>query len=409
MVRETSGVPKLIADIIVAGTLGATDQPVLSIDDELALRPFVVGDVETVVAAFSTPDIQFFHFRDLDHDEALEWIEQCANAWRSEKSATWAIVDRRSVRVLGRVTIRLSLANGRGEVSYWVLPDGRGRGVASRACVVATMWAHSVGLRRVELQHSTRNAASRRVALRAGFREEGVRREALLHGDGWHDMVAYSHLASIVPASGDAQASSPASENPDSDVEGCTRAHARLRRVVARMSDPDMRLPSNLAGWSVGHVLTHLARNAESMCVRIDAARRGELVEQYVGGADGREAAIAAGATRSCAEIAADLDEWCVHLDSIFGSMPATLWNRPVRTVAGGNHPVSLLPFRRWREVEVHLVDLGMGYSPREWSQDFVDRAFPRLLTGLGERADHRDVMAWLLGRGPAPPLDSWG
>jgi maleylpyruvate isomerase len=103
------------------------------------------------------------------------------------------------------------------------------------------------------------------------------------------------------------------------------------------------------------------------------------------------------------------LDEWCVKLDALFASMPATVWNRSVRTVAGGGHPVSLLPFRRWREVEVHLVDLGMGHSLREWPEDFVDRTFPRLLTGLGERADHRDVMAWLLGRGPAPQLDSWG
>jgi uncharacterized protein (TIGR03083 family) len=403
-------VPKLIADIIVAGTLGATDQPVLSIDDELELRPFVVGDVETVVTAFSTPDIQFFHFRHLDHDEALEWIEQCANAWRSEKSATWAIVDRRTVRVLGRVTIHLSLGNGHGEVSYWVLPDGRSRGVAPRACVAATMWAHSIGLHRVELQHSTTNTASRRVALRAGFREEGVRREALLHADGWHDMVLYSHLASDLPASGDARtSSSPALETPDSDVEGCARAHARIRRVAARLSDPDMRQPSNLPGWSVGHVLTHLARNAESMCVRIGAATHGELVEQYPDGADGREAAIATGATRSCEAIVADLDEWCVKLDALFVSMPSNVWNRPVRTVAGGDHPVSLLPFRRWREVEVHLVDLGIGYSPQEWSQEFVDRAFPRLLTGLGKRADHRDVMAWLLGRGPAPQVDPWG
>lgn len=409
-VRETSAVPKLIADIIVAGTLGATDQPVLSIDDELELRPFVVGDVETVVAAFSTADIQFFHFRDLDHDEALEWIEQCANAWRSEKSATWAIVDRHNVRVLGRVTIHLTLANGHGEVSYWVLPAGRGRGVASRACVGATMWAHSIGLRRVELQHSSTNAASRRVALRAGFREEGVRREALLHADGWHDMVLYSHLASDMTVDRDARtSSSPAVETPDSDVAGCARAHVRLRGLVARMSESDMRLPSHLPGWSVGHVLTHLARNAESMCVRIDAATRGELVDQYVGGADGREAAIAAGATRSCEEIVADLDEWCVRLDALFASMPTNAWTRPVRTVAGGDHPVSLLPFRRWREVEVHLVDLGIGYSLREWSQEFVDRAFPLLLTGLGERADRRDVMAWLLGRGPAPQLDSWG
>ena len=402
--------PKLIADIIVAGTLGATDQPALSIDDELELRPFVAGDVGTVVTAFSTPDIQFFHFRHLDTDEALEWIEQCGKAWRSEKSATWAIVDRRSARVLGRVTIHLSLAGGHGEVSYWVLPDGRGRGVASRACVTATMWAHGIGLRRVELQHSTTNTASRRVAMQAGFREEGVRREALLHGDGWHDMVLYSHLASDVPVDGDARtSSSPGLGSPVSDVDGCARAHVRLRRVVARLSDPDVLLPSHLPGWSVGHVLTHLARNAESMCLRIDSAMRGERVEQYVGGADGREAAIAAGATRSRDEIIADLDEWCVNLDAVFGSMPATVWNRPVRTVAGGDHPVSLLPFRRWREVEVHLVDLGLGHSPREWPQEFVDRAFPPLLTGLGERADHRNLMAWLLGREPAPQLDSWG
>ena len=402
--------PKLIADIIVAGSLGATDQPVLSIDDELELRPFVVGDVETVVTAFSTPDIQFFHFRDLDHDEALEWIEQCASVWRSEKSATWAIVDRRTVRVLGRVTIHLSLANGHGEVSYWVLPDGRGRGVAH-----GRAWPQRCGLTASGFVVSSCSTPRRTWRLDGShcapdFAKEGVRREALLHGDGWHDMVLHSHLASDVPVDDDARtSSSPGFETPESDVEGCARAHVRLRRVVAQMSDPDMRLPSNLPGWSVGHVLTHLARNAESMCLRIDAATRGELADQYVGGADGREAAIAAGATRSCEEIVADLDEWCVKLDALFGSMPATVWNRPVRTVAGGDHPVSLLPFRRWREVEVHHVDLGIGYSPQEWSQEFVDRALPRLLTGLGERADHRDVMAWLLGRGPAPQLDSWG
>jgi RimJ/RimL family protein N-acetyltransferase len=191
--------PRLIADVVGAGTLGATGQPVLAIDDELELRPFTAADVESVVAAFSTPDIQYFHSRHLDHDEALDWIEECGTAWRSEKSATWAIADRRTATVLGRVAIYLALAGGRGEVSYWVLPDGRGRGVASRACVAATTWAHRIGLRRVELQHSTANSASRRVAVRAGFREEGVRRDALLHTDGWHDMVLYSHLASDVP------------------------------------------------------------------------------------------------------------------------------------------------------------------------------------------------------------------
>jgi len=31
--------------------------------------------------------------------------------------------------------------------------------------------------------------------LRAGFVEEGIRRAANLHADGWHDMMLYSHLA----------------------------------------------------------------------------------------------------------------------------------------------------------------------------------------------------------------------
>ncbi|MCP5024920.1 MAG: GNAT family N-acetyltransferase, partial [Actinomycetia bacterium] len=72
----------------------------------------------------------------------------------------------------------------------------RGRNVATRACVAATGWAHALGLHRVQLQHSTSNEGSRRVALGAGFVEEGVRRGANLHDDGWNDMRLYSKLPS---------------------------------------------------------------------------------------------------------------------------------------------------------------------------------------------------------------------
>jgi RimJ/RimL family protein N-acetyltransferase len=192
-------VPKLIAAVVEPGTLAVTEQPVLRVDDELTLRPFRVddaNDVDAVVTAFSTPDIQYFHFRHLDHDEARQWIEECGEGWRSERSATWAIVQQPDAQVVGRVTVYCSLAEGHGEVSYWVLPAARQRGVASRACVTATRWAHDVGLHRIELQHSATNDGSGRVAVRAGFRREGIRRGATLHADGWHDMVLYAHLAS---------------------------------------------------------------------------------------------------------------------------------------------------------------------------------------------------------------------
>jgi ribosomal-protein-alanine N-acetyltransferase len=192
-------VPKLIADVVARGTVASPDQPTLVIDDDLILRPFDDDDVEAAVAAFSTPDIQYFHFRSLDHDEALQWIEECRQGWRSERAATWAIARRINRQVVGRVTTYLSLADGRAEVSYWVLPETRQGRVATRACRSATQWAHSIGIHRVELQHSTKNEGSRHVAIAAGFVCEGIQRGATIHADGWHDMVLYAHISTDDP------------------------------------------------------------------------------------------------------------------------------------------------------------------------------------------------------------------
>lgn len=196
---------------------------------------------------------------------------------------------------------------------------------------------------------------------------------------------------------------------PEAEIDECTRAHRRLRHVATGFSNADISRPSALPGWTVGHVLTHLARNAEAMCRRIEAAARGELIEQYVGGAAGRANEIGAGAKRTAREIESDVIECSDRLDKLFRALPAQVWDRPVLTVAGDKHPASALPYRRWREVEVHLVDLGTGPAPQDWSQALVDRTLPQLVTGLSGRADQRDLMAWLLGRGPAPELDPWG
>lgn len=187
---------KLIPPVVNAGAMAGLRQPEIQVDGDLTLRPWHRSDAPTVIEAFASPDIQRYHFRRFDTEsDAEQWIEDCDEGWRSERSGTWAIVEREENRVIGRVTIFTVLEDGYGEVSYWVLPGARGRGVATRACVAATRWAHDLGLHRIQLQHSTRNGPSRRVALKAGFVEEGIRRGANLHDDGWHDMVLYSHLA----------------------------------------------------------------------------------------------------------------------------------------------------------------------------------------------------------------------
>ncbi len=192
---------KTVPPVVPAGTMADRDQPQIVIDDGLVLRAWAPDDAPVVMAAFATPDIQRWHFRRFDTEaDAGRWIADRNRLWTLETGASWAIVDRASVDVVGRVAIYPKLEDGHGEVSYWVLPSARGRGVATRACVAATDWAHDLGLNRVELQHSIHNAGSRRVALKAGFVEEGVRRGANLHDDGWHDMRLYSHLPTDPPA-----------------------------------------------------------------------------------------------------------------------------------------------------------------------------------------------------------------
>jgi maleylpyruvate isomerase len=197
---------------------------------------------------------------------------------------------------------------------------------------------------------------------------------------------------------------------PTEDIQACADAHARLLERVRDLDDEIARRPSRLPGWSVGHVLTHVARNADSVVRRLAAAVGGELVEQYVGGSEGRAAAIEEGAGRAAAELVEDVRATSEAVDRLCLEVPESVWDREV-LVYGGPKRISTprLVFTRWREVEIHHVDLGLGYEPGDWPPSLVDRLLPEVLEGLPERADRSLLLAWGLGRGGAPELASWG
>jgi RimJ/RimL family protein N-acetyltransferase len=99
--------------------------------------------------------------------------------------------------VRGRIAARrIELDRGLAEVGYWVLPHARRRGSASQALGRLCHWLlNDVGVHRIELMHSTLNAASCRVAQLASFELEGIKRQEGLHEDGWHDMHLHARLA----------------------------------------------------------------------------------------------------------------------------------------------------------------------------------------------------------------------
>jgi len=169
--------------------------------------------------------------------------------------------------------------------------------------------------------------------------------------------------------------------------------------------------PSRLPGWTVGHVLTHLARNADSLVRAFEGAACGEVVARYPAGPAGRDADIEAGAGRPAGEPLDDVRRTIWRLESAWSGH--TTWDGVSREGDGLEIPIGKMPFLRWRETEVHRVDLGLGYEPADWPSTYVrldqrememrwNARRPMGMTGLPPEAlavDPPTRLAWLLGR----------
>lgn len=206
------------------------------------------------------------------------------------------------------------------------------------------------------------------------------------------------------------------------DVQGAAAAHGRLVADLATLTDDQAAQPSLLPGWSVAHVLTHIARNADSHVPMLQAANRGEVVAQYPGGVDQRNADIEAGAGRPVAALIADVAASNARLEAAWAAMTPDGWAGQGLSAFG---PVAIddLPFRRWRETVVHQADLGLSYTWRDWPADYVRLELARMtmlwasrkpmgLTTLPAAAmvlsDHERT-AWLIGRTSVEGLDAAG
>lgn len=207
----------------------------------------------------------------------------------------------------------------------------------------------------------------------------------------------------------------------DRDVAGCAAAHQSLLADLDELSDDVARRPSLLPGWSIGHVVTHLARNADSLTGMFEGAERGEVTPQYPSAA-ARNADIEAGAHRPADELVDDLRRSIWRLEATWASASPTAWSGHGLNMSG-RVSITDLPFRRWGETVVHHSDLGLDYTPAQWPAEFVRLEVRRLsmlwasrrpmgmteLPDLALALDERSRLLWLLGRTDVPGLPAAG
>lgn len=142
------------------------------------------------------------------------------------------------------------------------------------------------------------------------------------------------------------------------------------------LDEATLRSPSSLDGWTVGHVLSHVAMVGDAMARQAELAARGEKAEVYEGGAAARAAGIEAGAGRSRDEHLDALTAAGRRLDAAWTLTDRSGWDAPV-TYRDGT--VADVLDCWWREVRIHATDLGdvstsRGLTPSAtWSLAFTD------------------------------------
>lgn len=187
------------APVPAAGPPLAPAEPVEIAAGRLQLRPWESIDAPALLIAVHDPEIRLWNpaAEVVDLDTARAWCAARAD-WSGGDHASWAVKEPTTGALLGSVSLsHLDAANLSGQVGYWVLPEARGHGVATRAVHAAARFAFgALGLVRLELFHAVENAGSCRVAESAGLRLEGVHRSSYRYGDGLlHDEHCHARLA----------------------------------------------------------------------------------------------------------------------------------------------------------------------------------------------------------------------
>lgn len=197
------------------------------------------------------------------------------------------------------------------------------------------------------------------------------------------------------------------------EITGALAAHQRLWLTIDALTDDDMRQSSRLPGWSVGHVVNHLRRNAESHVRLLGGAMAGVAANRYPGGDTQRDTLIDDGATLPAMSLITFARGSAAELEDAWAAMTPNAWQ--IIGWCGDAREAALeSPWRRWREVEIHHADLGLpGFGFNQWSNEFVRRELR--LAEMAWRASRTlgltalpaaslampppERLAWLLGR----------
>ncbi|GAB3549399.1 maleylpyruvate isomerase family mycothiol-dependent enzyme [Arthrobacter tumbae] len=221
--------------------------------------------------------------------------------------------------------------------------------------------------------------------------------------------------------------------DPRNLPERLADAGRELLATAAGLDDDALAAPSVLPGWSRGFVLAHVEGVCRAMTRQLEYAARGETVDFYDDGSDGRNRDIERRAQRATEEQLHSLTDAVSTAVAVFAGVTGSEWTTRISYRDGTVRDGALA---LWRELVIHASDLGLRRTSLDWDNAFCHYLFeflearipagtaiklqplgeqPRtLLSGSGTPARTvvvtgllQDIAAWLAGRQPLGGLNA--
>lgn len=168
-------------------------------------------------------------------------------------------------------------------------------------------------------------------------------------------------------------------------LDALERADQRLLQAVTELGDAGVRGASGLPDWTRGHLLTHLARNADALLNLVIWARTGVEHPMYASRAD-RDADIEEGANRRLRLLQEDLVAASERFAAAARALSETAWTADIQHTSGTPFVAHEIPWLRVREVWVHLVDLDVGVGFEDIDPAVLGELIGSSLAVYGER-----------------------
>lgn len=181
--------------------MASNNVPTLT-DGVVILNGYTLDDVAAHLAGEDEETAQRFGW--YPARSTPETVRAAILGWQADWTAaaarrTFAVREAATGALVGGCEIRVK-DDGIAHMAWWSGARFRGRGFAGRAARLACAYAfHALGVERMEVYIEPDNLASRGVARKAGFLQEGILRKLGRFGDERRDMVLYARLATDPP------------------------------------------------------------------------------------------------------------------------------------------------------------------------------------------------------------------